>query len=92
VLMYDNPPLRPLRLDWRFDGLGFMDDDSVAFKENVHCPPDRTVRLKVFDTPLPTKNIIDALKTLEECYYDHETFNSKHFCDHLYAVQTGVEY
>lgn len=97
VFMYDSQPLKPLRIDWRPDGLGFMDGsedgDRVNFSENIRsCKPNVSVRLKVYDVPLQAKQLIEHLKALEAHVYDPDHFNSKHFCDHLFGLEKGVEF
>mmetsp|Transcript_144267 Transcript_144267/g.402083 ORF Transcript_144267/g.402083 Transcript_144267/m.402083 type:complete len:205 (+) Transcript_144267:95-709(+) len=82
VYNYGLCPLKPLRLDWRPDGLGFV-EGSLRPKEEV--------RLKVFHQPLKASKLMGQLQKLEEKVYDPVGFNSKHFCEYLFDMAEGVE-
>mmetsp|Transcript_40253 Transcript_40253/g.90887 ORF Transcript_40253/g.90887 Transcript_40253/m.90887 type:complete len:198 (-) Transcript_40253:140-733(-) len=82
VYNYGLCPLKPLRLDWRPDGLGFMEGG---------LRPREEVRMKVFHEPLKASNLMGQLKLLEEKVYDPIDFNSKHFCEFLFDKAEGRE-
>mmetsp|Transcript_152865 Transcript_152865/g.490366 ORF Transcript_152865/g.490366 Transcript_152865/m.490366 type:complete len:193 (-) Transcript_152865:47-625(-) len=82
VFNYGPGPLRPLRLDWRSDGLSFLEGG---------LRPREEVRFKVFDDPLRASELIGRLKELERRVYDPLSFNSKHFCEYLFDAVEGRE-
>mmetsp|Transcript_10996 Transcript_10996/g.19905 ORF Transcript_10996/g.19905 Transcript_10996/m.19905 type:complete len:187 (+) Transcript_10996:72-632(+) len=98
VYMYGKDGLSPLSIEWRMDGLGFVDGapvcatggsplgDHGAFRE---AALQKGSRLKVFDVPMDPKKLMKCLLELEAFQYDPNKFNSKHFCDRLFDLQDG---
>eukprot|EP00405_Crypthecodinium_cohnii_P034066 CAMPEP_0206531708 /NCGR_PEP_ID=MMETSP0325_2-20121206/3923_1 /ASSEMBLY_ACC=CAM_ASM_000347 /TAXON_ID=2866 /ORGANISM="Crypthecodinium cohnii, Strain Seligo" /LENGTH=144 /DNA_ID=CAMNT_0054027997 /DNA_START=127 /DNA_END=558 /DNA_ORIENTATION=+ len=75
-------PLRPLRLDWRKEGLHYREG-------GLH--PKEEVKLKIFDAPIPARDLLGYLKSVETRVFDELSFNSKHFCEELFEAFPGVE-
>mmetsp|Transcript_25445 Transcript_25445/g.73415 ORF Transcript_25445/g.73415 Transcript_25445/m.73415 type:complete len:204 (-) Transcript_25445:181-792(-) len=96
IYMYDHGGLRPLRLDWHSDGLCFADggkdSGSWANLAMIGRSPGKEVRLKVFKAPVNAWQLLNHLKQLEPRVYDAVEFNSKHFCEALFAHEDGIEY
>merc|ERR1712061_738971 len=66
VYNYGPGPLRPLRLDWRHDGLSFFEGG---------LRPRSDVRLKVFQEPMKASQLLGQLKELEEKVWDPSSFD-----------------
>ncbi|CAE7499531.1 unnamed protein product [Symbiodinium natans] len=73
--------LKPLRLDWRPEGLGFM---QGGLSKECIC-------VKVPSSPLPLEMLIMHLQGVEKKEYDPQHFNSQDFCKHLYGLVQGNE-
>ncbi|CAE7215668.1 unnamed protein product [Symbiodinium necroappetens] len=63
--------LKPLRLDWKPEGLGFM---QGGLSKECLC-------VKVPASPLPLEMLISHLQGIEKKEYDPQHFNSQDFCD-----------
>mmetsp|Transcript_11639 Transcript_11639/g.22135 ORF Transcript_11639/g.22135 Transcript_11639/m.22135 type:complete len:170 (-) Transcript_11639:82-591(-) len=77
----DQSVLKPLRLDWRPDGLAFM---QGGLSKDCIC-------VKVPSSPVPLEALIQHLQSIEKKEYDPQHFNSKIFCEHLYGLVQGQE-
>mmetsp|Transcript_18925 Transcript_18925/g.42396 ORF Transcript_18925/g.42396 Transcript_18925/m.42396 type:complete len:188 (+) Transcript_18925:49-612(+) len=99
VYMYGKEDgLSPLSIEWRMDGLGFVDGaplcatggtplgDHASFRE---VAGQKGSRLKVFHAPMDPKKLMKCLLELEAFQYDPNKFNSKHFCERLFELQDG---
>ncbi|CAE7238079.1 unnamed protein product [Symbiodinium sp. CCMP2592] len=73
--------LKPLRLDWKPEGLGFM---QGGLSKECLC-------VKVPSSPLPLEMLISHLQGIEKKEYDPQHFNSQDFCKHLYGLVQGKE-
>mmetsp|Transcript_12847 Transcript_12847/g.30545 ORF Transcript_12847/g.30545 Transcript_12847/m.30545 type:complete len:166 (-) Transcript_12847:94-591(-) len=73
--------LKPLRLDWKPEGLGFM---QGGLSKECLC-------VKVPSSPLPLEMLITHLQGIEKKEYDPQHFNSQDFCKHLYGLVQGKE-
>ncbi|OLQ09157.1 hypothetical protein AK812_SmicGene7344 [Symbiodinium microadriaticum] len=73
--------LKPLRLDWKPEGLGFM---QGGLSKECLC-------VKVPASPLPLEMLISHLQGIEKKEYDPQHFNSQDFCKHLYGLVQGKE-
>lgn len=82
VFNYGPGPLRPLRLDWRSDGLSFFEGG---------LQPREEVQLKVFREPLKASALLGQLEALRFKVFDPVCFDSKAFCKYLYEFTDGTE-
>eukprot|EP00930_Biecheleria_cincta_P078865 TRINITY_DN66475_c0_g1_i1.p1 TRINITY_DN66475_c0_g1~~TRINITY_DN66475_c0_g1_i1.p1 ORF type:complete len:167 (-),score=26.95 TRINITY_DN66475_c0_g1_i1:106-606(-) len=73
--------LSSLRLDWRPDGLSFMEG----------CLTKDCISFKVPTVPISLQCLIEHLHSLEKQVYDISSFNSQDFCRRLFDEIDGRE-
>mmetsp|Transcript_79446 Transcript_79446/g.199660 ORF Transcript_79446/g.199660 Transcript_79446/m.199660 type:complete len:170 (-) Transcript_79446:50-559(-) len=76
---------RQLKLDWSRDGLTFAELDR-------RLPESMLVRSKVYEPPLPPREVLAELAQVYMMSFDQETWSSSHFCLRIIGKGTGPEY